>query len=238
MPLDKAARALGTYLETLELHGGDEKGLSEMIVTGAVGSRLQQHFSASWDVFVMGSEFSYSIHCARYVELAGNQWNVLLCQSRALDDQGEGEDEYEDDTGDDGDEDNGESGKDARQRNSLGSALAAGENPSSGCNAERVTRYSNGSLPTPSEPWHSLEVTFYQAADGHEDSDTGHAAAIIRLLSSLSPVSLGPEAAQIAQRKVADMWPHIQWNVLVEYSSLARTGHTRFAPWLCSAGGG
>ena len=79
-----ATTALTTYLTVLDEHGGGEAQLSRLVVSRKMTARLVDALGApAWDVFVMGDVFSYSIHCARYVELAGGSWNVLLCQPLA-----------------------------------------------------------------------------------------------------------------------------------------------------------
>mgnify|MGYP007078257663 CR=1 FL=1 len=83
LPLDEAASKLEVYLTTLENAGGGEEHLQRLIVSGEMSRQLTRPGTPGWDIFVTGVAFSYSIHCWRYVELAGDRWNVLLCQQRA-----------------------------------------------------------------------------------------------------------------------------------------------------------
>ena len=78
-----ALTALEVYVDTLETAGGGAAALDRLIVSGALGRALTARFRGqpTWDIFVMvSSGWAYSIHCGRYVELSGADWNVLLCQ--------------------------------------------------------------------------------------------------------------------------------------------------------------
>lgn len=71
LPSEEAAKVLETYLETGETHGFKSMPISQA---------LSSQYGGFWDVFFMGDAFSYSVTCRKYVELASDVWNVLLCQ--------------------------------------------------------------------------------------------------------------------------------------------------------------
>jgi len=61
----------GIYLEVTDRTGSEPQPIAE---------RLSKELGGFWDAYFMGSQFSYSVHCISYVELAGERWNVLLCR--------------------------------------------------------------------------------------------------------------------------------------------------------------
>ena len=65
---------VSAYMQTTESHGADAERVS---------TRLMSEFGGFWDTYMMGSEFSYSVFCSSYVELASHKWNVLLCKESA-----------------------------------------------------------------------------------------------------------------------------------------------------------
>ena len=74
MGLGDASEALSVYLNVIESVG---------INGSAVSERLSITFGGFWDIYLMGSAFSYSVYCVSYIELAGSEWNVLLCSESA-----------------------------------------------------------------------------------------------------------------------------------------------------------
>ena len=53
-------------------------------MTGAepepIARRLMAERGGFWDVYFLGTAFSYAVYCSEYVELASELWNVLLCR--------------------------------------------------------------------------------------------------------------------------------------------------------------
>ena len=69
--LPNAADLLTLYQQSIELHGPKPD---------KVASALAGAHGGFWDVMMIGTEFSYSVTCSEYVELASDRWNVLLCR--------------------------------------------------------------------------------------------------------------------------------------------------------------
>ncbi len=74
MNLADAQRALRLYQDHL-----DTADLLRSVVDGSLQRAVTKEMQGEWEVLAMGRSFSYALSCARYVELAGDAWNVLLC---------------------------------------------------------------------------------------------------------------------------------------------------------------
>ena len=72
LPPDAASAVVAVYQEEVELRGS---GSAQHI-----GKRLAQLRGGFWDVFFMGTAFSYSVACSELVELASDSWNILICK--------------------------------------------------------------------------------------------------------------------------------------------------------------
>ena len=71
LDLREAASILQLYMEVTEVTGTLPEPISK---------RLQKERGGFWDVYFLGSSFSYSVRCLEYVEAAGAEWNVLMCR--------------------------------------------------------------------------------------------------------------------------------------------------------------
>ena len=67
-----AAAVVDIFVQETEAHG--EKAPE------SISQRLSQLRGGFWDVYFVGSAFSYSVACLEMVELASDRWNILLCR--------------------------------------------------------------------------------------------------------------------------------------------------------------
>lgn len=71
---DDAAAVLRLYREMADLHGPKPEPIAR---------KLMEARGGFWDVYMIGSAFSYSVTCSELVELASSEWNVILCREAA-----------------------------------------------------------------------------------------------------------------------------------------------------------
>ena len=195
LPEVDAATALRTYLSVLEEDGGSPEELARLIVTRTMTARLTNALGIpSWDVFVLGSTFSSSIHCARYVEFAGGTWNVLLCQPHADHTSGILDDASADCR-------RGPHGVTLYENGTL--ALSA---------ADWESGRAESSL--------HVTVTFHDAQDeGLTAEGGGRTAKVSEMIRRLPSEQVGPAMAQHLRRRAEKEWPSEVWNVIVEARS-------------------
>ena len=68
---DEALSLMSLYLSVAEVSGTEPEPIAKSLMAKRGGF---------WDVYFMGTAFSYSVTCSEYVELANDKWNVLLCK--------------------------------------------------------------------------------------------------------------------------------------------------------------
>jgi hypothetical protein len=70
--------------ELLELYISMAKGLQRSALdAAAICGRVAHAFGGTWELYVLGEAFSYSVHCLEYAEFAGEHWTVMLCKAAA-----------------------------------------------------------------------------------------------------------------------------------------------------------
>ena len=210
VPAADAAVALNTYLTVLDERGGGEEALSKLVTSRSMTSRLVDVLGApSWDIFVMGDAFSYSIHCARYVELAGYSWNVLLCQPRADHETGQ------------------MAASDVARRSCQPPHVMRHDNGTLMIEPTTwASSIADGSF--------NVELGFHKRS-GETPEERGSprlqalASMATDLLRGLPPEHAGPAMAHQIRRRVEMLWePDDVWNVIVE----ARNERSGFPNWL------
>ena len=71
LPSEEAAAILAIYHEVAEVSGAEPEPIAKALTAARGGF---------WDVMMIGTAFSYSVTCIEFVELAGAEWNIILCK--------------------------------------------------------------------------------------------------------------------------------------------------------------
>ncbi len=165
-----------------------------------LSERLARERGGFWDVFFMGRDFSYSVHCIEFVTLASAEWHAMLCKE-AIDADAE-------DCGD---------RPLVRDENGTLSARAAPQ-PAAAPSAHPIIRDQYGEERAILVARHRVIRDQYDSwLDDRHGADAPHATAIAQLVEAMpSETLLSTRAAAALREAVEGLWPRRLWNVLLQ----------------------